>query len=379
MLFIRVSSNRVFFVDEYWILIPLVLALDIAIIIKVKKARAKKKLESEQLKQKSKRWKIFHIATGNFTAALESRGGQDIMAQVVENYIEVIHPNCLVGEGLRYVNNERLRKLVHSLFKSKAKNGVIYITKTALCHLVEIYGLALPALPIPIPDFIGISSWLVLGRKLISSACLGIPLPMLILAQGPASVIVSLAAAGLGIIIMYHVQDPGFTIIPTDAISTPVSLINRRVPDQPELVSVDLTSVGRKKIIMPEFSTSYECSLPVQRMLNPKCILRTSKIVDFISNADVDVPLNYDQVVNMQDVTKLGSVQFSDQFEVTSSSKPVAHFNLRGSKPFRNRAKTSKFLQNFGDTENILDSEEWDVIRPTSNAQDAIKIRNTEL
>ena len=81
----------------------------------------------------------------------------------------------------------------------------------------------------------------------------------------------------------------------------------------------------------------------------------------------------------MQDVTKLGSVQFSDQFEVTSSSKPVAHFNLRGSKPFRNRAKTSKFLQNFGDTENILDSEEWDVIRPTSNAQDAIKIRNTEL
>jgi hypothetical protein len=149
---------------------------------------------------------------------------------------------------------------------------------------------------------------------------------------------------------MFHIKDPGSVIIPTDVISTPVSFITRRIPNQPDLVSVDLKSVSRTKIIMPEFSTSYECSLPVQRMFNSKCSLRPSEIVDVISNPNVDVPLNYDQVVNMQDITKLRSVKFSDQFEVTLSSKPIANSNLRGRERFRNRAKTSKFLQKFGDT-----------------------------
>jgi hypothetical protein len=76
------------------------------------------------------------------------------LVDLVEDYIEVVHPNCLLGKGIRYVNNERLCKIANSPFKSKAKDGVIFITKMALCHLVEIYGLHLPALPIPIPDFI---------------------------------------------------------------------------------------------------------------------------------------------------------------------------------------------------------------------------------
>jgi hypothetical protein len=76
---------------------------------------------------------------------------------LVDNYIEVLHPNYIVGKGFRYVNNERLRKIANSLLKSKAKDGVIYVTKTALCHLVEIYGLDLPALSILVPDFIGVS------------------------------------------------------------------------------------------------------------------------------------------------------------------------------------------------------------------------------
>jgi hypothetical protein len=158
MLYIKVSANRVFFVNEYWILIPLIIAIDIAIIVKVKvkKNRAKKKLELEQFKRKCNQWKIFHTATGNRIAALQVRVGKNVLIDLVEDYIEVVHPNCLVGKGLRYVNNERLRKIANSLFRSKAKNGVIFITKTALCHLVEIYGLDLPALPIPVPDFVGI-------------------------------------------------------------------------------------------------------------------------------------------------------------------------------------------------------------------------------
>jgi hypothetical protein len=361
MLFIRVSPNRVFFVNEYWILIPLMLLIDIIVIVKVKKNRANKKLKSEEL------------------TALKMRGGYDdkVLAKLVEDYIEVNHPNCQVGKGFRYVNNERLRKIVHRLYKSKSRNGIIYITKTALCHLIEIYGLGIPFIPI-IPDFIGISDWFILGKKVISVMCFGISFPMLILAQGYAPIILSLTTASFGVVIMFYAKNPGFLIVSTDPILTPISLIKRRIANQNELISVDLTSVSGSagtKIIMPK----YECSLPVQRVFNLKCSLGSSQIVEVTSNINIDLPLNYDQVVNMGDVTKLRLIKFSDQFEVTLNSKPLFHSNLRGTKRFKNRAKTSKFSEKFGDKGVILDSQEWDVTRSTLTAQDAIKIRNEDL
>jgi hypothetical protein len=316
--------------------------VDIAIIVKVKRIRAKKKLKLEQFKKQSKQWKIFHTATENNLEALKVRAGQNLLVDLVENYVEVEHLNCVVGQGIRYVNNERLRKIAYSPFKSKAKNGVIFITKTALCHLVEIHGLDLPPLAIPIHDFIGISGWYQLIRKIVSVSALEIPLPMLILAQGPASIIFSLAAGAFGIIAMAYTKDPGFLIIPTDVILTPVNLIVRRIPDQSDLVSVDLKSVSR------------------------------SKIAEITSNTDVS--LNYNEVVNMQDVTKLPKVQFSDNFEVPPSPKPTSLFRLRGTKNYRNPGKTSNFLEKFGDPEFISDPEQWDII--TNNPQDAIRIKD---
>jgi hypothetical protein len=176
----------------------------------VQRKRAKKKLEEEQLKEKYKQWKIYHTAMGNLLAALQVRAGENVFVKLVDDYVEVVHPNCLVGKGIRYVNSERLSKIVYSLFKNKAINGVNYITKTALCHLVEIYGLDLPALPFPVQDFIGISGWYKLVRKVISMVCLGIPLPMIILARGPAYLIVSLAAGVFGMAVMAYTKDPWF-------------------------------------------------------------------------------------------------------------------------------------------------------------------------
>jgi len=69
MLCLKVSSNRVFFVNEYWILIPLMIAMSIAIIVKVKKNRAEKKLKAEQLTPKrgikTLKLKLFHIYIKN--------------------------------------------------------------------------------------------------------------------------------------------------------------------------------------------------------------------------------------------------------------------------------------------------------------------------
>jgi hypothetical protein len=110
---------------------------------------------------------------------------------------------------------------------------------------------------------------------------------MLILAQGPMSIIISLAAGAFRIVVMAYTKDPGFLIIPTDVICTPVDSIVCRIPDQPDLVSVDLEFVSGSRITMPEFSTGYSCSLPDQIMHNPKCSLRPSEIADIAANADV--------------------------------------------------------------------------------------------
>jgi hypothetical protein len=77
-------------------------------------------------------------------------------------------------------------------------------------------------------------------------------------------------------------------------------------------------------------------------MFNPKCSLRPSEIAYIDANADVH--LNYDEVVNMQDVTKLATVKFSDQFEISPRPKPTTYFGLRSTKRFNNQGKTSNFL-----------------------------------
>lgn len=190
----------------------------------------------------------------------------------------------------------------------------------ALCHLVRRYGLDLPALPFPVPDFIGISSWYPLGRKFSSVVALAIPLPMLFLAQGTIAIVTSLVAGAFGIGILAFIKDSGGVRIPTSVISAPVGSIRRCVPDLPDVVSADLGSTSRNKITMPGFSksdsTPYECSLPEQILSNSKCSLRPSKIAEI--SANTDITFNYDEVVNMQDVTKLRTLEFSNKYEVCS-------------------------------------------------------------
>ena len=121
---------------------------------------------------------------------------------------------------------------------------------------------------------------------------------MLILAQGPMFIIINLATAGLGIAEMDFIKDSDFLRILIDVIFAPVDSIRRCIPDQPDLISIDLESVSCRKITMSEFSTEYEYSLPDQIMHNPKCSLRPNEIADLAANVNGDVPLYYDEVVN---------------------------------------------------------------------------------
>lgn len=54
---------------------------------------------------------------GNLIAHLQIRGGEVILEKVFEEYLEMAYPNCIVGQGFRYINNKRLRKIIYALCK----------------------------------------------------------------------------------------------------------------------------------------------------------------------------------------------------------------------------------------------------------------------
>lgn len=372
MLYLKLSPDRVWIINEYWIFFPLALAIDIAIILHVKKHRRNQK-QVEQVKKQLRDYKIFHIAMGNFLEALKIRGGEDLI-----DYIhQVDYPDIIIGSGLRYLDNTRMRNIINSLFKKKAINGVIFITRTALAYLVEQYGLELFAFPFPVQDVLGVSAWKIFGKKLAAAACFAISLPMLVLAQGPASIIIGIGAGSFSIAMVATTNDPGFKIIGTTLISGPLSAIKRRMPDQAEVVTVDLNFEKAQKITMSKISDSSDCLLPHQMIVNQKCRLRSSEISDIVAN--VDTPLTYDDVVNMQDVTNLHTLEFSDKFEVTPNPnpKPTSNYRLRGTKNYRNRGKTANFLEKFGDPKVIPDTEQWD--SNTITPSDALRIQDKEL
>lgn len=203
----------------------------------------------------------------NIVNVLRIRGGQQL--------IDVIYEDCIVGEGFRYI--------VHSLYKSKQINGVIYITQTALCYLIKKYGLLLPAFSVPIEDFIGITSWYQLIRKTVVTALLGTSVPIVILAGSPIYLTLGLFIGIVGISLSFYNRD--FNIISTSLISS-IKSIKRRIPDIPEVVSVNIKTELTNRIVMSQ--NQYECLLSEQRLTNPKCTVTTTEIVEISNNIKLD-------------------------------------------------------------------------------------------
>jgi len=146
---------------------------------------------------------------------------------------------------------------------------------------------------------------------------LEVSLSMIILAQGPFNIVFSITMGVFGIVVAAYNKDRGFILIPTDLIESPLNSIKCRIPDLPDVVNFDLEPSSLDQIYMPKISKGkppYECLLPDQRIVNPRCELAPTEIVDVSRNVD----LNYEDVVNMNDVTELENIHFSDRYELSS-------------------------------------------------------------
>ena len=301
MLFYRYSENRIFFLNEYWILIPSALLANYFILRKIRDD--KKRIESlrvlkAQLERQKKLQKIAILALGvSGSVHLLNRGGSTDLIDT--DYIKDI---CQIDSGIRYLDDRRLKNIVIDLYWHKRKGQIIYITATALCHLAGRYGRKFLALPVAVGDF-GITNLYQTARKTLVVLLWGGVAPIISF-NGPFAFAIAftLAVTGLKLALV------NLDYIPTSPFD-PTKDLEPRVREVVEVVVMN--NRDNNKIIMQEkVQKNRECWLPDQRVLNKKC----NEVTDISDSVLPNV--SYQETVNMKDVTGLSRQDFTDVCDV---------------------------------------------------------------
>ena len=87
----------------------------------------------------------------------------------IKELLAKTYPDYAISKGLQFVNNERFRKILHSTYKHKRIDSVIFITRTALCYMIKRYRTVLTSLPILIED----NKWQTAKKATVSVCGLG--------------------------------------------------------------------------------------------------------------------------------------------------------------------------------------------------------------
>ena len=306
MFYWKYSSNRIFFLNEYWIFIPSAILANYVIIRKIRLDRARIK-ELERLKKLLDRERqirrILLVSLGlNASIHLFTRGGA---ADFIDtDYIKEL---CEIEEGVHYLDDTRLRNIIHDLYKHKRKGKMIYITATAVCHLANRYGLTFFALPFAIGDF-GLTNVYQTARKGFVTILLGGVGPLVVFG-GPVALMAAFIVGTAGLRLAFTNLD----LIPTSPVD-PMKDLKPRIADLPDVVVVN----RRDKMIMSKGEQeTQECLLADQRLFNPKCKGKPTEIPDAIDSVLPD--LSYEDTVNMKDVTGLDHVEFTDKLDFGKS------------------------------------------------------------
>ena len=105
--------------------------------------------------------------------------------------------------------------------------------------------------------------------------------------------------------------------------------------------------------------------MPDQASLNSNCKIKPTEIPDAIDLLSAD--LEYGEMVNMQDVTGLDRVEFTDKFDLGQTKPNV---------PNPRKGKTVNFLEKFGDSGTIDESDTWDTDEFTVPKKRFLRTRN---
>ena len=131
------------------------------------------------------------------------------------------------------------------------KNCVIFITRTALCHLVSEYGLSQLKLPIPVHTPVVITNWILLLQKTITSAFIVSPAAIItLLGRTKFGLTASVISFLVGLISLTLTKDRGLAVIATQAFHGPISNLKPRINNQ-----VEVFGCANKSFLYAEAST----------------------------------------------------------------------------------------------------------------------------
>lgn len=361
MIYWKYSQNRVFFLNEYWILIPIAVLVDYVIIRKIhsRKERIKQlKQLLDQIEREKKIRRILYLSLGLnvYSCILLTRGGQDLIN------VDYIRDKCSIEEGVRFLDDKRLRKIIQNLYSHKRKGQIIYITATALCHIASTYGQKFLALPFAMGDF-GLTSVFQTIRKAFVTLLLGMVGPLYIL-DGPISLTFAVICGVLGL---------KLAVVRLDLIATsPVYDLKPRIPYELDIVVLNSENSHDKIIMSNPVQEKKECWLGDQALTNPNCKIKPTQIPDAIDLVSPDlkydqVVIKYDQVVTMKDTTGLTREDFADVFDLGQPEPGI---------PKRQKGKMVNFLEKFGDSGSIDEKDTWDISESKIPEKKYLRTRN---
>ena len=170
------SSGEPHFFSELWIFIPMAISLNLLVYYK-RCVNRKRRREFEKLLRKIENHqrlkKILFVSLGVNAYSLFLRGGTD--SELVNDFVDVeyIRNKCIIQDGISFLDHERLRNLVHSLYSYKRTGKIIYVTATVLCSIAQIWGDKGLALPFAV-GFFGTTDKYYAARAFIGSVFWGI-------------------------------------------------------------------------------------------------------------------------------------------------------------------------------------------------------------
>jgi len=244
---------------------------------------------------------------------------------------EYIRRRCDIEEGIRYLDDDRLRKIIHNLYKNKVRGRLIYITATAVCHLADQYGQKFLALPFAIGDF-GLTAVYQTIRKGVVTILLGSVGPLFIMGS-PLALVGAFVLGTSGLRLAFTSLD----FIPTSVISSGKDA-EPRMPGVTDVIVVN--NQGKIHMNKP-VKNNPECWLPDQHVLNPNCEIQPTELTEI-----GDIIPEYKDIVNMQDVTGLDQTDFTYIYDLGQT-----------------KGKEVNFLDKFGDLEPIDKNEVWDTYK----------------
>lgn len=140
-IYIRISDRRLWIINYNTACAIIFIPLTTYVSYKLRKRRLarKNKLEREhKIQEFQKLYRILIVSGSSLSSVvllkiLLLRGGEDIVIPGVEDCIDIEKPS--------YIDNERILRFINDKFSKFNINGIIYITKEALCYLVKNEGL----------------------------------------------------------------------------------------------------------------------------------------------------------------------------------------------------------------------------------------------